>query len=836
MIEKDLSLIEKWQVDFDQQPMEVLDRLLIGHTYMGQLNRNDTDEILFRLFHMAAKDRQATLDKAMRNWLERYWEDGPSFISTSRWAEILQNAFSTAIRLNLLETQVWLLKNHTRARAWLRGLYLGPDRDPEADLLRTLSLCQRNQDMLPLWMRLCRMEEDRPLHFASIGLLGLRKLPDENGEPSGDLPLAVFRGIVDLANAIDRQVRQKKEGEAFWFLKVRAMMARYPRSSQYWTENFLLFVSPDSPAAKWLGKLIPILKKVLDSSVTIKRTARSSFRQPSRDEFGTIRELIKRHPLKEVRPKLDVFLGEHKYYALQTGDADILVKVFCEVGYKILRQDPDWALVLVEEAFIWAPYNSIVWVERAKIESYCGRQTRALGLLWEAKRKFPEVPEIRTNLAEMLRKYGKDDIAEIVYRQAVEDFSRDEVCRNGLAEVLKAQGKLDEAEAVYRQAVKDFPRNEVCRNGLAEVLKAQGRLDEAEAVYRQTMKDFPRDEVCRNGLAVIWLLQHKWEDSVRLLEETVKRFPNDPFAKDLLQKVKKKQETPEVLSAEYDKFTTAMAEAKRTPSRDISPSAIASKQVMPAQNKETVYPLKPEAEEEERERTDAVIFDEVSPVPLTSKLPADEEGVVETKIGLANLYRWIALHAEGEKKVRYQQESVTVCEDALAKSPNNTFALLEKGFGMVDQEPQEAETFFDKQIINGKQPHILGFRIGHLQAKTRQGKIVTKEWKELMNEFPSRKTLITLENARQELFHTNETTLSIMEAVRKQVVTDNIDMLPITLQENEKWIRFTVEKRLFTGIDLKDPFTEDILPTVLENHVQNNLILQGIVEQSLVNI
>ncbi|MBU2431979.1 MAG: hypothetical protein KKH99_14895, partial [Proteobacteria bacterium] len=276
MIENNLSPIEKWQVNFDQQPLEALDRLLIGRAYMGRLNRNDTDEILFRLFHTATKDRLTALDKAIGNWFARYWGSAPPAVPTARWAEILQNAFSTVIRLNLRETQAWLLKNYACVRVWLRSLYLGPARDPEADLLRTLALCQQNQGLLPLWMRLCRLEEDKPLHFASIGLLGLRKLPDENGEPPGDLPLAVFSGVVDLANAIDKQVRPGKQGEEFWFLKIRALMARYPRSSQYWTEYFLPLVSsaPDSPAAKWLGKLIPKLRNVLEGRQRLPRSTR----------------------------------------------------------------------------------------------------------------------------------------------------------------------------------------------------------------------------------------------------------------------------------------------------------------------------------------------------------------------------------------------------------------------------------------------------------------------------------------------------------------------------------------------------------------------------------
>ena len=74
MIESNLSPIKKWQANFERRPLEALNRLLIGRAYMGRLNRSDTDEILFRLFHTATKDRLTVLDEAMRSWFKKYLE------------------------------------------------------------------------------------------------------------------------------------------------------------------------------------------------------------------------------------------------------------------------------------------------------------------------------------------------------------------------------------------------------------------------------------------------------------------------------------------------------------------------------------------------------------------------------------------------------------------------------------------------------------------------------------------------------------------------------------------------------------------------------------------
>ena len=854
MTAKPRSPIAQWEAKFEQDPFGALDHLLTGRVYMGQLNRNDTDEILFRLFHVAPQDHRAALDRAMRSWFAGYLGDAPSSIPTARWDEILRDALSAVVRVDLRDTQVWLLENYVPARVYLRSLYLGPDRDPEADLLRTLALCQRDQRLLPLWMSLCRMEEDRPLHFASLGLLGLRKLPDESGDPPGDLHPAVFRGIVDLANAIAEQVRPKKEGEAFWSLKVRALMARhYPRSSRYWIQHFLpvLYLEPSSTAATWLGKLTPRLRQVLDGKATVKKTTRGSLRPPSREELETILELLTKRRLHEIRSDLVAFLGKHREYAYQTGYAEFLVKTLGNVSYRISRQDPDWALELLQEAFVWAPYSPHLWTQRATIESYLGRDVRAVGLLWEAKRKFPENSHIRNILGNLLLKQGKEEIAEGVYRQAVEDFPDNPFCRNGLADVLKAQERFEDAEevyrqtvkhfprdayarsgladvlkaqerfedaeGVYRQAVKDFPDDSVCRSGLAEVLRAQGRFEDAEGVYRQAVKEFPDDPFCRNGLAVIWLRQGKRSESVRLLQETVKQF-NDPVARALLESLKESQEDLDAIEVAYEELRAPMVQPEQRPSieerRPLQEPGVDSEQ------------------KRERERADIVESDDAFPVP-SSTFAADGDGMSETYIGLANLYRLAARRAEGEEKERYERGFAEACQKALTDSPNNVFALLEQGFWMLDDDPEEAKAFFAERIHNGKRSHVLGFHMGHLQSRVEQGETVArKEWKALRDMFPNRRTLIMLANVSAELCHVNGTLLPLLDMLRRQMRAD-LEALPIVLRENEKWLRSTAERRLFTDIDLSGQFTEEVVQTVSENAAKSDLTLRGTLEQSL---
>jgi tetratricopeptide (TPR) repeat protein len=412
--------IKKWWEDYAEDPPGALDGLLCGRVFMGYLNRNETHEILFRLFHNKSNKARHQLDVLMKKWFANYWSQVPEDIVPIRWANILQNAFIGVYRLNLGETALFLRDIYTREKLWLRSLYFDPSRDPEGDLLQTLALLQKDQVLLPLWMRLCRMEEDVPIDYTSIGLMGLRKLPEKDGSPQGDLPGAFFKGVICLAEALGK--RKQKECKDYWLREIRAAAALYPRSKHYWALHFFPFIyhQPESIPAQWLNKAIPKLHDYF-------RPKSAAYVQPPPQErLEYFLNLVKKYPLEKFKGDLEIFLSEHRRYAYQTGDSFFLVRTFSNIGYKIFKQDANFALELVEEAFVWAPYNPFLWSQRAIIEAFLGNYSNASAILWEAKRRFPEEPKIVNKLAHLMEKQGKTKTAETLYRQALEDPPQNE--------------------------------------------------------------------------------------------------------------------------------------------------------------------------------------------------------------------------------------------------------------------------------------------------------------------------------------------------------------------------------------------------------------------------
>jgi hypothetical protein len=225
-------------------------------------------------------------------------------------------------------------------------------------------------------------------------------------------------------------------------------------------------------------------------------------------------------------------------------------------------------------------------------------------------------------------------------------------------------------------------------------------------------------------------------------------------------------------------------------------------------------------------------------VPPSKRAPylkaADLEPGEEFPWSLLNTYRWAAHQAEEADRNHYQAKFQETCDAALAANPNNIPILMEKGFWLLDQDPEEAEAFFRHQVANGRRLHVLGLQLGYLQAQQLQGKPVPPgDWSQLTETFPHRKTLIVLNRALLEIHGQNGTSLRILEALRKRV-QNGLPRLPEVLQKNESWLQENVRNRFFARLDHTRPFEEDNIPIIQQNYKEVGQALKSIMEQCLI--
>ncbi len=757
---------------------------------MGELERNDTDEILFRIFHKKSEKVRRRLDEVMREWFGNYWGKIPGSMPTGRWARILKDAFIAVYRLNLEQSYFFLRDYYAGDKSWLRSITMNPSRDPEGELLRILALAQKDQFLLPLWMRLCRMEEDLPIDYASIGLMGLRKLPEKDGSPPMDLPAAFFKGAICLAEVLGEH--NKKE---FWLREMRAVVAHYPRAGKYWARYFYPFLYGRNIdlLAGWLDKVIP----KLSTHFNAKAGANAYIQPPLKEKRTHFIDLIKKQPLETFRSDLEIFLEDHRRYAYQTGDSSFLVKTFSNIGYKVLRQDSTLALELMQEAFTWEPYNPFLWSQLAIIEIFRGNETRAAALLWEAIRLFPEDAKVRNNLAHLLAK----------------------------------QGKLNVAETIYRQAMEDFPEDDVCRNGLAEVLLAQNRIPEAEQLYRQTIKDFPRDAVCRNGLAVVLLKENKKEEAIALLKETVEMFPGNKVATELLEKItdgKEISETDELMPGNQKPYIESFHDEEFDFPAPLQTTEFHD---LPGTEHVTVMEKAFERSGASLVRSNEPIKYGMQPSPAPTR---SEPGSLAPELGEIIVELRRSRYVQAEEKENYYLQVSTALDSVLEKAPGNLPALLAKGLWLTDRNPDDAQPFLSK--LAQAHPNIIGFRLLKLrtQGMTEQP-VAQSKWNDLIDDFPNRSTVIKLEQALSSLHHTNGKDHGAMETLENLRLRFSKDPkhLPPTLQKNEEWVRSAVQLRLFKDINTRDPLPSKALETFKENYEKNKLILRDTIDQCL---
>ena len=379
-----VSLLTDWLERFHEEPQNALDDLLFRRLPLGEWSRNETTVLFYQIFNKRPDIHEA-LDQAFFAWWQQHEGQHPKSHSSVGWSHILRSALSVIDYFHLEATTGYLRKHREGLRPWLRGLYISPARDPEAALLQLLANHQKNWTLLPLWMRLCRLEEELPLHYASLGILGLHKLPEANGK---GLPEPFFHGLVALAEACVEQGHEK-HGKKLLQREAKALLALHP-DERAWFSHLIPALRRfplESDEVSWFADFLPDLKNKLASP---NRSGHSIRRPPSRQDRENILRRIKREPWRRVRSDLLAFLERYRRYTEATGNSSFLGKTFCNLAGKTQAKEPDLASGLAEEVRFWEPYNPYSWTVLAKVESFRGNLVYAEELLWQARRRFPE--------------------------------------------------------------------------------------------------------------------------------------------------------------------------------------------------------------------------------------------------------------------------------------------------------------------------------------------------------------------------------------------------------------------------------------------------------------
>lgn len=189
-----------WLADFERDPFVALDELLRGVADIAPYERAEASDVLVKFFAGLSEEHadRRRLDEALTSWLRTRRDDGPEARrrhGARRYVDEVTQALTAVYRLRLRGTARWLRDEFAALQLWLTSLDEGPSEDPAGELWRVMALMQEDRRFLGDWYRLCEAAgRSLPGHYLSLGLLGLRFLPADDGqgaskpEPSGLVP------------------------------------------------------------------------------------------------------------------------------------------------------------------------------------------------------------------------------------------------------------------------------------------------------------------------------------------------------------------------------------------------------------------------------------------------------------------------------------------------------------------------------------------------------------------------------------------------------------------------------------------------------------------------
>jgi hypothetical protein len=299
------------------------------------------------------------LDTAVVDWLRtRVFQPPPEHTPEQVWASHLQDVFRAVAAIPLPKVDRMLRDEFRDFRSWLCAFRYAESCDPEAAFLYALAWATTNRDLEGMWQSLALRQDREPVYYSDIGLLGLRKSRDEQGNLPQKAPFLLLATILDLADAgMPRDA---------WEETTMALLASYHWSTETWVREFqpvLALRQGSSNGSRWLRRLLPLPAQERETEEISRKDLAPAHRPDEKDSM--IAQVAERGPNEIGRP-LSEFLEAERTYTRLTRNSHFLVRTFNRLAEAARPHDPDWALARAEEALAWDERNARNWTVVAR--------------------------------------------------------------------------------------------------------------------------------------------------------------------------------------------------------------------------------------------------------------------------------------------------------------------------------------------------------------------------------------------------------------------------------------------------------------------------------------
>lgn len=796
------EVVSEWLLAFKANPDKEFDNILRRNLNVGAIGRLSTSEILSYAFKDSEQELLQQLDSQFEHFFKKVCNGYiPAQLSYLRWAEALSEFFIAIDVLKLKKSISLLTINQHSFRLTFRKFYHSPVLDPEYSYLRTLALNQNDDSLFSTWFALCAMQELIPAHYASLGFLGLRKLPSSqsNEEP----PKAIYSALILYAEAIQKLSGENSKNKEEMFLsEFRFIKSLYPKfKKDKWALNFRENdVMSFYTARNWIEKDLGKISDNKQSKSNNKFTQVKVLRSPMPNNTNKVIEALNGLSIQSC-DSIVSFFNDHKQYYLSTGESKYLSKAYTNIAVK--SNYPQLKEALLNDAFyLTHQYDPYVWTNLAIQKARSEKIDMAIGLLFFAKKKFPYNEWVRNILAIFLLKEKRSKEAEFVFQQTISQTKHSEYAYIQLLKMLMNGKRTQEAEDVVNRALKDFPDNEYFKGILGSILIRQStteKLEKAERLYKAIKKKKKIDNVSEVGLLIIEMKTSRGNVSETLKEKAknIAKQINAIEVKSAINQVVNNEAN--LLEIENALTSNIIKEASKT----IFSNSQDSIDVL-----EDFFEIEPLDLGNNLMLVNANTL--VDSIVTNAKLGRSPNVFSKNTInfysecGKVELYLYATMNIDS----KYRGETLRLAESLCNKHPNNPAALLQKGRVLLNLSEQSAAELFEKQVrVFNNSP---AFQVGLLRAKNQH---TNSDWNELLRRFPTYETAIRLSQTLNEFKKSGNWDDELVKKLKNRIDRCSTEKSPSEHKNKyEGWMYDVLQKELFDTIPLVGQARNELAP------------------------
>lgn len=199
--------------------------------------------------------------------------------------------------------------------------------------------------------------------------------------------------------------------------------------------------------------------------------------------------------------------------------------------------DHDGALREIDAAIALIPDAAEGYLHRAIVYNEANDQFRAIENYQRALDRDPNLPSVRYDLAQALRRINYLERAAQEYMRAIELDPYMIQAYNNLGITLREMGNYDEAAASFRKVIDLDPNYEKGYGNLGACLAEAGKTEDAIHVFQDALSRFPDYALLYKNLAMAHISLQQVGPAIDALQKYSAIVPEDESARGVLEKL-----------------------------------------------------------------------------------------------------------------------------------------------------------------------------------------------------------------------------------------------------------------------------------------------------------